>query len=470
MNTCKLQLLSLALLLTTARTEKPQQNYLRRLSGRKLAGGQTDTYCMQEAYNTASSGTLGCTANDISIVTASNIIIRDDGCQYPGDSVTFTATFQVESSARTRYDIGLWFGIDGDPNDDGALSGSCTAATPFIDGDGDVCGDILSSDPQYPVYTLTTICKRSLDGYLILPYCSSWRQPGSNEVCSSPEQAFPGSKSKCKCNKDFTVNITVPENGGGGGGVGDPHMETWYGRRYDFHGICDLVMLQSYNFMDGRGLDIHIRTAERDGTSYISTAVVQIGLDKLEIHQDGTFQWNDDADIDLPSTFGDASLNYTVVDGWLPIWDIVTPRGGRIYLQVFDTMVDVKLYGFTNEDVTDSVGLLGDFQTGFLMDRQGQWVFDTDPFGLEWQVRDTDPLLFSTIRAPQYPTACAMPDPQAIARRLENSIISEQEATKLCADAGNHRNACIMDLRLFGNPETARAYTFMNQVHVGQTL
>lgn len=77
------------------------QNVRRQLA----AGGQLDnTFCIEEAYG----GSLGCTANDINIVDATNIVIKDDGCAFPGDTVTFTADFQVSSSATTRFDIGLY--------------------------------------------------------------------------------------------------------------------------------------------------------------------------------------------------------------------------------------------------------------------------------------------------------------------------------------------------------------------------
>jgi len=160
--------------------------------------------CMEDIYG----GSLGCTAKDIKIVAATDVTILDDGCQYPGDTVHFTATFQVESSAKTRYDIGLWFGVDGDDNGDGALTGNCLVGTPFYDLDGDGCGDITTGyNPQYPQFEITTICKRSADGWLILPYCSSWRQ--TNSECASPNQALPATTRYvriCRLARESTVS------------------------------------------------------------------------------------------------------------------------------------------------------------------------------------------------------------------------------------------------------------------------
>ena len=67
---------------------------------------------------------LVCTANDVRIASAQDIKILDDGCAYAGDTVDFKATFEVLLGAQERHDIGLYFATDGDPNLDGAITGS----------------------------------------------------------------------------------------------------------------------------------------------------------------------------------------------------------------------------------------------------------------------------------------------------------------------------------------------------------
>jgi hypothetical protein len=206
-----------------------------------------DAMCMQE---TAGFG-LNCTANDISIAGVENLEILDDGCAFPGDDVTFRADFRVVLTAQERHDVGLWFALDGDPNGDGALTGTCTTAAPpyapdkpWLDldamndggfcadgitgcevdrdckgiGNGlcamqqDTCGDIdANHNPFFPGVTLTVKCVAgNATGDLLVPNCTSWRQPGSNELCTSPLDAFPGAPSKCKCDNGFTVPIKVP--------------------------------------------------------------------------------------------------------------------------------------------------------------------------------------------------------------------------------------------------------------------
>lgn len=216
-----------------------------------------DAQCMQEATPFS----LGCTANDIQIagvVTEESLCpsefwdseigaclrIEDDGCAYPGDDVTFTATFEVVTTAKRRHDIGIYFSTDGDPNMDGALTSGdgitgqnvgCSVFTmpyanepAWLDLDGttdsfagtntdsgiqDTCGDIdkPAHNPLYPTLTLTAACVDfDNNGTLNLPNCTSWRQAGSNELCLGPLDTFPGSPSKCRCDEGFEVPIDVP--------------------------------------------------------------------------------------------------------------------------------------------------------------------------------------------------------------------------------------------------------------------
>lgn len=203
--------------------------------------GQETVYdgCMATLYGAS----LNCTANDVSLARATNIEITDF-CLYPGDTTTFTATFETMLNAQARYDIGIFFDVGGDPEMDGAYTGSCSVSSlnytpdpPWLDLDGtsnifvggkkpsgiqDTCGDIdASHNPLYPVIEITAYCvDTDGDGYLNLPYCTSWRQPGSNQLCTGPlpeeylggwsSGVIPGAPSKCKCDLGFNVPVPVP--------------------------------------------------------------------------------------------------------------------------------------------------------------------------------------------------------------------------------------------------------------------
>jgi len=212
--------------------------------------------CMQEVAGFG----LNCTANDVQLAGVAtkpdgtpDLVILDDGCAYPGDTVTFEATFEVVLTAQARHDIGIYFAIDGDQNMDGAVTGVCSISTvdfapdpPWLDLDGttdggfcandpnrfcetdrdcravggaclleqDLCGDIdntAAHNPLYPTITITTACiDPDGDRLLNLPNCTSWRQPGANELCLEPLDAFPGAPSKCRCDLGFEIPIEVP--------------------------------------------------------------------------------------------------------------------------------------------------------------------------------------------------------------------------------------------------------------------
>jgi len=127
-------------------------------------------------------------------------------------------------TAQARYDLGLYIASDGGGSDGSALTGECadnvvTAAnsSTFYNADavpgktfqaGDICGDITDAyNPQVIHQTITVACSDTNDDNKVnLPWCTSWRQPGSNEVCDSATfttaaafDAYPGSPSKCNC-------------------------------------------------------------------------------------------------------------------------------------------------------------------------------------------------------------------------------------------------------------------------------
>jgi len=186
--------------------------------------------CMQDVWQAhGNTQALGCTANDVRIASASNIRGLDGmpltSC-LEGEVFSFIADFTVNLTAQARYDVGMYFATDGDPNTNGALTGTCgvntiTPVTPpsvlgspnyvQLDGSPDVCGDIdASHNPQIVTVQINdVVCEAGAGGKLSLPNCTSWRQAGSNEVCDDVSDAFPGSPSKCNCDVGFTVPITV---------------------------------------------------------------------------------------------------------------------------------------------------------------------------------------------------------------------------------------------------------------------
>lgn len=214
------------------------------LLGAPPVSAQVAGSCIQDVWKAHdNSQNLTCTANDVTLSSVSNICIAvtpggpqdpdGDGCQNPnpegqftcvsGQPFTFTADFTMPLTAQARYDLGLYIATDGG-GADGALTGQCAPnvvtganSSTFINKDAapDICGDIDdANNPQVIHQTITTMCNdTNNDGRVNLPWCTTWRQPGANEVCDSANyttaamfDAYPGSPSKCNCG-DLNIDV-----------------------------------------------------------------------------------------------------------------------------------------------------------------------------------------------------------------------------------------------------------------------
>ena len=101
-----------------------------------------------------------------------------------------------------------------------------------LDAAPDLCGDIDAAHNPLLVTSNTITMQCPAEGQqVVVDFCTTWRQPGSNEVCQTRNDAFPGSPSKCNCGElalpifaapvEFTVTkatvpepTSVPESGG----------------------------------------------------------------------------------------------------------------------------------------------------------------------------------------------------------------------------------------------------------------
>jgi hypothetical protein len=192
--------------------------------------------CIQDVWKAAGNNqNLQCTANDVGLSLADNAninIISGGSCQIEngvrvcrcneGDTVVFTALFEMDLTAQTRYDVGFYIASDGDPNNDGARTGQCTATASLqnntvnfvnLDAAPDVCGEIVSgqNDPLLVNAQVSALCVAGPSGTLQLDWATTWRQPGDNGVCRSAADAFPGSPSKCNVGVlDVPITPTPP--------------------------------------------------------------------------------------------------------------------------------------------------------------------------------------------------------------------------------------------------------------------
>ena len=222
--------------------------------------------------NDINSSPLGCTANDVNLGYADNVVVP--GTPTPITSCINGSTFAIQadfhintSGGTTRYDYGIYFATDGDPNDDGALTGNCSVTQasglpspgntdPFFQAVGeqdlsqgigdDTCGDITSTggnSPQIVTIKLPAVmctagelwynpgssppvtgtCQATPPTGIVnpkhcvsLPTIETWQNnqsvKGKTNICHSPLKAgISGTTSKCRVDKTFGIPVTVED-------------------------------------------------------------------------------------------------------------------------------------------------------------------------------------------------------------------------------------------------------------------
>jgi hypothetical protein len=284
-----------------------------------------------------------------------------------------------------------------------------------------------------------------------------------DSVCNAVDQC-PKADDTVDVNNDGIPDCTQSFLGDGGAN-GDPHFKTWRGEHFDFHGECDLVLLQSKEFESGLGLDVHIRTKMRRDMSYISSAVLRIRTDVLEVESQGIYYVNGVAGAVLPSEFGGFEFLHTQPTDKQHVFEVHLGGKERIKVKTYKDFVSVLFEQAELKHFGKSVGLMGAFGTGHMIGRDGKTVIDdANAFGQEWQVLDTEPSLFQTVRFPQHPTVCTMPTPvqaSQLRRRLsEESEGAELAAEKACEHWGEGKDDCVFDVLTTGDLDMAVAGTY----------
>ncbi|CAB9519410.1 expressed unknown protein [Seminavis robusta] len=246
---------------------------------------------------------------------------------------------------------------------------------------------------------------------------------------------------------------------------GDPHMKTFGGEMYDFHGECDLVLLQNPEFKSKLGMDIHIRTKITDWWSSIETAAIKLGDDTLEIRASpNSDEWlwiNGTLLADIPEgQWGRAKLA-----GFLVRYKQSSPKvreaiiyleghKGKIVFKTFSSFVRVDVDWKDSENYDGSMGLLGSYDhDGARIGRGGEAIKDVIEFGQDWQVLETEPQLFHSYQgAVLPPNKCTMAlDDEAKAalrgRRLAEGM-SHAKAEAACnhLEGADEKAACVFDV------------------------
>lgn len=266
-----------------------------------------------------------------------------------------------------------------------------------------------------------------------------------------------------------------------GDSTGDPHFTTWRGYKYDFQGACDLVLVHNPKFANGLGMDIHIRTKlQGHQGSFIESIVVKLGTDVLEVKanntKNGKTMW-------LNGVENPEDLNHGSLLAGFPVKHKTEKRRSTMS-QVFKVAISdvdyitIKTYKhllnvhFTNSApkfFSGSVGLLGDFDSGQRVGRdnkvwQDQRSFDM-PFGNEWQVLESEPMLFHNREGPQHPERCLFAVApvtghlrSSSSRRLDEAF-PRQIAEEACSNVKKAKRAdCVFDVIAFNDVDMVALY------------
>ncbi|CAJ1933149.1 unnamed protein product [Cylindrotheca closterium] len=246
------------------------------------------------------------------------------------------------------------------------------------------------------------------------------------------------------------------------GSNGDPHFKTWKNEHFEYHGQCDLVLIKDEDFADGLGLDIQLRTKLVRYWSYIRNAAVRIGHDIIELEGSGDgpqdqsvrYWYNMQFRSDEAKTLGGFPMEIRrVLSKKTKIEIDLNSKypGIKIVLSTYKEFVKVEVEGATEEAFGNSIGLLGDFQTGETLARDGKtYMHDFREYGEEWQVSPVDDMLFHSTEEPQFPKKCLEPeDPRGHRRRrLDESNITMEQAEKACSRLKDplDQKDCIYDI------------------------
>jgi hypothetical protein len=234
-----------------------------------------------------------------------------------------------------------------------------------------------------------------------------------------------------------------------------PLTQTWNGEKYDYHGECDLVLVDNPTFNGGQGLKLHIRTTHVRYFSFIEKIALQIGKDILEFHNDAENFLINGTKVEPKQKHHKTMFAGFVVRRDKNAISVRLHDEGRHSHNVAKIDFHRRKNGFPavivdggDTDIfSGSLGLLGEWKTGRRMARDRFTELndqDATAFALEWQVRDNEPIVFQEVRAPQFPMACKPPE-KMLKNRLGATHIL-QAAEKACAHWKEDKEDCIFDV------------------------
>jgi len=221
-------------------------------------------------------------------------------------------------------------------------------------------------------------------------------------------------------------------------------------------------------------MDIYIRSKKTKKWSYISTAVIRIGVETFEVSgrkdedthwingikgndNDGNIVWEEGTSITgYPITYQrvhSTQRKYTIT---------LNNDNEQIVFKTWKDFVRIDVINPCNEDFTGSLGLMGSYPDGKSTGRVNlkSLMDDRNVFGQEWQVLASDPKIFHSIEGPQYPSRCELSSKYSLRRRLAKSEIPRAEAEILCSNISKieEHDLCVFDVMATSDKSTVNAY------------
>jgi hypothetical protein len=265
---------------------------------------------------------------------------------------------------------------------------------------------------------------------------------------------------------------------------GDPHFKTFGGELYDFHGECDLILLDNPEFKEGMGMQIQIRTKITDWWSSVEAAAVKIGEETLEIQAnlDSTeWMWINGQANDV---LEDGKWYHARLSGFLVRFKQTMTRAGEmreaniyfegsdkagakdpLVLKTFKSFVHLDVNWKGSDNYNGATGLLGSqAHAGARLGRSGELIEDVNAFGQDWQVSETDAQLFHSYEGVVVaPNKCRMPEETLAKQEMRNRRLAEgmsyEQAEAACDHASaEEKDACIYDVLATQDVDMAGAW------------
>ena len=200
--------------------------------GSAVCGVMTLVFCIWSTQAIAQScppsignGSI-CNANDFNVTSV--VVAGPTECTQ-GETISVTVDVGLESTAKSRYDIGLFAGDDGGPVFAGPSCSFISLAPlalepppfngtsgvgPYRELDGDQCGDVTQAELTVRRFQLDSVLCRDNDGdgRVDIAGLVTWSSNANADICTDPTdrtQFFPVQTSKCQLDPDLNIPIIV---------------------------------------------------------------------------------------------------------------------------------------------------------------------------------------------------------------------------------------------------------------------